>query len=575
MRFFSILYKDIRVFTRDARNFILLVLTPVLIVLFIGMIFMSTEPADIPIMVCNQDGSETSNIVVSSIETLEAFRVISINHSCEDSISRAFDESNIRAAILIPENFTRNILSGESSDIFITIDNTKPIWTHIAFYSRLIYQGTSQQITIETISSSWDVLQDISSSMDGIYHDLEERRERISEITQTFDSSLNKIRTAKENISEITQNALSISSDVEETTQDLSLNIQALDQELSSAMQNVQDMRSVSESIGTFPGFENYSADLLQSLDDIETSINSSSDLIQLTESMIEGLNENASQLSESIGSSGSVDFTEDLNVLENEIQGTLLFFDSTEREISLLMDNINSTRYYIEDIVNKNPAFISDPVKLSMRTYLQDKRYIDFMFPGVLIIILMMISILLSSVTFVRDRNSGLLKRMLMAPISLKFLITEKITLNLVLCLIQIPFILIIAVAVFGVNLEILSLLQILAISAISIFVFILLGLIIASFSKTESTAVMASLIVIIPMVFMSGMFFPVEVMPYWLTGAVSYLPIVLSIRFMEAVVIYGSGFWSLLQPLAGLMVYSAIFIAVLGFLIKKELAD
>ena len=101
-------------------------------------------------------------------------------------------------------------------------------------------------------------------------------------------------------------------------------------------------------------------------------------------------------------------------------------------------------------------------------------------------------------------------------------------------------------------------------------VIIFVSIGMIIASFSSSESTAILAAIIIVIPMMFLSGIFIPTEKLPYEIQSVSSYLPLTLAASIMEGASFYNSIPW---QNVLLLLLYTIISLTVSYFALKKTL--
>jgi len=103
----------------------------------------------------------------------------------------------------------------------------------------------------------------------------------------------------------------------------------------------------------------------------------------------------------------------------------------------------------------------------------------------------------------------------------------------------------------------------------------FIGIGMAIATFAESENTAMLTSLVLSIPMLFLCGVFFPFEIMPQLMVKIGSALPITMGIRALDSVLIYREGFDVLAGYLAPLLLYGIAGLELAYFLLRKEIID
>jgi ABC-2 type transport system permease protein len=141
---------------------------------------------------------------------------------------------------------------------------------------------------------------------------------------------------------------------------------------------------------------------------------------------------------------------------------------------------------------------------------------YMQFMYPGILAMTVLMTSVM-SGVSIVWDREFGFLKELLVSPLNRSGILLGKATGASGIAIIQGMIMLTIA-PIIGVSVDIgtvLSLIPLLLILAISLSG---LGLLIGSRMRSQQGFQLLMQLVIFPMMFLSGIFFPVSGVATWL---------------------------------------------------------
>jgi ABC-type polysaccharide/polyol phosphate export permease len=103
---------------------------------------------------------------------------------------------------------------------------------------------------------------------------------------------------------------------------------------------------------------------------------------------------------------------------------------------------------------------------------------------------------------------------------------------------------------------------------------VFLMIGFIIASFSKTTSAAESLSQVVSMPMLFLSGVFFPTDSLPDWVQKIVDYLPLTPVITALRAVTLDGKALSETLSEfwIVGAWILATFIIALFSFRTARE---
>jgi len=132
--------------------------------------------------------------------------------------------------------------------------------------------------------------------------------------------------------------------------------------------------------------------------------------------------------------------------------------------------------------------------------------------------------------------RDDKILKRLTTTPLqSWKFILAEVAS-RLVINLVQISLILLIGVYGFDAHLNG-NIFAIFGLAALGAILFQLIGFTVAALSKTTQAAEGLAVAVTIPMMFLAGVFFPIDQLPKWLFAFVQYLPLAPLLRMMRQV--------------------------------------
>lgn len=134
---------------------------------------------------------------------------------------------------------------------------------------------------------------------------------------------------------------------------------------------------------------------------------------------------------------------------------------------------------------------------------------------PGVMGLILMLICAMMTSISIVREKETGTMEVLLVSPVRPLFIVLAKAVPYFVLSFVNLTTILLLSVFVLDVPV-VGSLFWLVMVSLLFIFVSLALGLLISSVTSTQVAAMLASgMILMMPTMVLSGMIFPVESMP------------------------------------------------------------
>lgn len=188
---------------------------------------------------------------------------------------------------------------------------------------------------------------------------------------------------------------------------------------------------------------------------------------------------------------------------------------------------------------------------------------YLDFLVPGIVALALMQNGIFSIGFQVVFDKEKGILRRLRATPLPLASYSLAMVAVQLVIALIQTAIILLVGMLIFGVDING-SLWNVAALSIIGGGCFVSLGFALSSLSRDINAANGLIQVVQMPMMFLSGIFFPMDNAPTWIQPVVKALPLTYLAEGMRDVVVDAHSLWDIRLDLAVLLGCTVVFMAV-----------
>ena len=174
---------------------------------------------------------------------------------------------------------------------------------------------------------------------------------------------------------------------------------------------------------------------------------------------------------------------------------------------------------------------------------YNETLNYKTFMVPGILVLLVTMLSLFLSSMNIVREKELGTLEQINVTPIKKYQFIIGKLFPFWVLGLVILTVGLIIAKVIF--NVPILgNILLIYGFTAIYLILILGIGLFISNHTETQQQAMFIAWFFTVIFILMSGLFTPIESMPTWAQNLTYCNPIRYFVEVIRMVMLKESGF-------------------------------
>ncbi|WP_313896338.1 ABC transporter permease [Streptomyces sp. YIM 98790] len=227
--------------------------------------------------------------------------------------------------------------------------------------------------------------------------------------------------------------------------------------------------------------------------------------------------------------------------------------------------------------VQNANVAATGQPPAYELHTArVEDEsvKPIQFFTPGLLGWAIAMGASFMSALTLVNWRKKRILRRLWLAPVGPGSVVGARIGVSLGLAFVQLTLFLAVAtIPFYGLQLTGHWWLAIPLVGC-GTLAFMAVGLLIGALAKSEEAANGALQVVILPMAFLSGSFFPTEQMPDWLRLVSHVLPLKYLNESMMSVLSRGESWGAALPTMGGLLLFAGVLTAVAARLFRWDAA-
>jgi ABC-2 type transport system permease protein len=191
-----------------------------------------------------------------------------------------------------------------------------------------------------------------------------------------------------------------------------------------------------------------------------------------------------------------------------------------------------------------------------------RDLGYIDFLVPGIVGMTVMQLGLFGVAFGFVHLKRTGALRRLFATPTSPAYFLAAQVGSRLIIGFVQVAILFGIGIW-FGLQMfgDYATLAVIVLLASM---IFLAVGFAIAGWAKNEDQAAPVANLVSLPMMFLSGVFFPRDAMPEFLASITQFMPLTYVNEALRAVVNEGAGLASLGPQLLGMVVWAAITFAL-----------
>ncbi len=250
---------------------------------------------------------------------------------------------------------------------------------------------------------------------------------------------------------------------------------------------------------------------------------------------------------------------------------GVQIITDGADPNMAQMYENY-ATQIVMQHVSAQNGMGIPAAVNTKLLYNPQMRSSYNFV-PGIMGMLLMLICAMMTSISIVREKESGTMEVLLVSPMRPIMIIIAKAVPYMALAFVILASILVMSKCVLEVPLQG-SLAWIVAVSGLYIMVALSLGLLISTVARTQLVALLASaMMLILPCILLSGMMFPIESMPRALQVVSAIMPPRYYISAMRKLMIVGAGIGSVKTEVAVLAGMAVLLLSLALMRFSKRL--
>jgi len=203
---------------------------------------------------------------------------------------------------------------------------------------------------------------------------------------------------------------------------------------------------------------------------------------------------------------------------------------------------------------------------------YNPEMKSANFMIPGLIAMILFAITIMLTALSIVREREQGTVEQLMVTPIRPFELIVGKVAPYVLVAFFDVLEVLAIGVYWFKVPIHG-SLGLLLALAAVFLLTSLGIGIFISSIANTQQEAVLTVWMLLLPAIFLSGFFFPLEAMPGFLRAISYIIPLRYMLVIIRGIILKGVGLEVLANQVEALLIFGVVIMTFAATRFRKRL--
>ncbi len=202
---------------------------------------------------------------------------------------------------------------------------------------------------------------------------------------------------------------------------------------------------------------------------------------------------------------------------------------------------------------------------------YNPEMRSQNFMVPGLIGTVLTLMTMMMTALAIVREREWGTIEQLVVTPIRPLELIIGKVIPYVLVAFWDLLEILVVGVFWFDVPIKG-SVPLLVELSAIYVLTSLALGLLISTVAETQQEAMFLTYFLFLPFIFLSGFFFPIDAMPKALQIISMFVPLKYVLIIVRGIILKGVGLPELHGAAITISVFAAVLLVVAASRFRKR---
>jgi len=557
MHLLRLILKNFKLIAHSKTSVLALILAPIIIIFLLGLAFNTTSVYNIRVTVYSDHYTELAETLLGKLETKD-FAVIRTDSAKECTEMIKAGESNI--CLELPPDLS--IEKDKTNNIIFHVDPSQVnlVW--------MVLDIISGEISSKTEEISMDLTNIILGRLESTKNVLAEKSAVVGKMIEANSDLMEKNSQIEKSLG-----ALDLSFDPQK------FNVSTLGTLQNKSTKQIYDMqftvkKSVSDSedsiskgidiVGNSSSAAKYFNDIGKDLNDIDAEMNDIENLNYTYFSKISYLISSVT-----LGLDDLKDRLENADVHRNtainNVGESAELLDYEKKELAAMKSSFDELLSGIEGVKITEAGQIVNPISTTIKPVVEERTHLNYIFAGIIILIIMFVSILLASNIVVMEKKSkSFLINYLTPEKDITFVLSIYFT-ALLLMTIQVTIIMLIS-SYFLKSFAVSAIGAIALILLISISLFVLIGMFIAYFFKAEQTITLVTISMGSLLLFLSDIILPIESMPMLIQDIVKWNPFLVSEQLLKKVMLFGVNFAKLAPGIIYLVALSIIiFILIL----------
>jgi ABC-2 type transport system permease protein len=242
-----------------------------------------------------------------------------------------------------------------------------------------------------------------------------------------------------------------------------------------------------------------------------------------------------------SVGVKIPIDF--DRNLLKGNQAQVLVMVDGSDSNIAGQAVNVSGSIGLDESLRRMMAPGQKNPIEVRPKVMFNPaSRSPNFLLPGLMAVLLIMVTVMLTAFSIVREKERGTIEQLFVTPVRPLGLMLGKIMPYFVTGIVELGIFLVFLRFAFQIPIHG-NVLVLAGLTAGYLFVNLAIGILISTKANSQAEALQFCLVVMLLSIFLSGFMFPRETMPLWAYTLSHFVPATYMIKITRGVILRGAG--------------------------------
>ena len=519
-----VIQKNIKLLVRSKGSALIVIFGPLLLIFLVGLAFDNSNAYSVSVGTYSEKYSDLSTSILNQMNE-KGFKVTKFNS--ENECTEAIKQGTVHTCMVFSKDF--EIGKDMNNELIFHIDYSK---INLVY---MILDTLSDEIKSKSSQVSLDLTNVLLQKIDDTEKEIKEDKGVAVKLTESANKEGSDIKDISAELGK-----LNLQMDLKDFPVETVVNTTTIMKELATrstqrALDIITQMQDGLTKVNlTGKARENFDNTLTDAEANMTTFMkkinNQSADLVSLGRQLQNSIDTVKRQV-DAAGAARS-DVIKEIDDLAKHV-------DASVKNLLVMQSSFNKIDNNLQSIDIKNAQDIVTPIKTTIKPIETQKTHLNYIFPSLIVLVIMFICILLSSTLVVMEKTSKAYFRNFITPTKDIVFVAGTYLTSMLLLVIQL--IVILTVSAFFFKSQLISALgPTILILVLAGTLFTLIGMAIGYLFNSEETATLAAISCGSVFLFMSSVILPIESMPNYVAQVAQYNPFVLSENLLRQAILF-----------------------------------